>query len=1310
MTNHAPIFTSSSAKGSFTELANTTGSTALHQLSGTFNFTDSDHSDTHTTSVTLHSAVLSSGSVIPTASLADFNTAMTSQILSDHSGSGQLKWSFSDPDDDFDFLSQNQTLVLTYNIQVSDNHGGTATQTVTVTVTGTDDKPVINVVPVATVTEQANQTLSLTPDTAHIAVAFTDPDLTNTSYTASVIAASASGVTTGILPGSLGSDELMAFFNVNNVVKASGSSSGTVNTTFSAPDLAFDYLAAGQQLNITYTVQLDDHAGGVTTQNVMVTVIGTNDKPVYLSGPESAHLTEGQHLSPAGALTAQGDLLFGDVDLSDTHTVATSVTAVRSSGGSIPLSNAALLAAFTTTVNDSTGHLVGDINWNFALQNNLANFLAAGETLTLTYHLGVTDPSHASDNQDVTITILGTNHPVVITSGPESSTAMELADTTGSAAIDTTPTVPAGTLSFTDADLGDTHTVAVMLASETWSGGPTIPAATQADLAAALITTLHDSTGTGSGSIDWNFGLADKDFDFLAAGQTLTVDYNIKVSDASTSSIQVVAVTVTGANDPVVFTSGPQTGSVAELPGVTGSTALDTTAPGTLNFTDADLTDTHSVSVALDSAVWSVDPDSVPVQTLSDLQAALLTTLHDSTGSGAGTLNWTFNLPDKDLDFLGAGETLTTTYDVTISDGSTSSVQTVAVTATGAGDPPVVNPVTAAVTDTAFTDAGNIVAAGNAIADVFDSAGDASSTLSITAVNGQPALVDSKIAGAHGTLFVDASGFYTYTANSALDQLQAGDNPTEQYNITLTNSLGQSQVTTLTFNFTGADDAPTITGGATFGSVTEDAGPSIFVNGDFETGDLSGWTQTGSQIQALFLGQGGALGNYAAELAAPGGIGSETLSQNVATTPGQHYIVGFSVAGDIDSGSNSFVASWDGTQILALSDVQSGAFTHYTFDVVGDPATFSTGLQFTYSDDGSAMFLDQVSVSAVTSPATETTSGNISFADVETSDTHTASFTPLANDYVGTFSLDPVSESSGSGSVAWHYTVDNSAIQSLAQGQVLTQDYLVSVTDNHGASTIQDATVTLNGTNDAPTAVGENVITDAGPNGTVDIPGWALANNDTDPDTTDHLSVNSIQSSSGGSAVLSGDALFTDDATLGGSFTYNSTDGTAVSSNVATATVINNAASATALTATSGDNILIANNGTESLTGGSGNDILIGNSGSHVMTGRGGNDTFAFLQTTDGPGIITDFNNSTEQDHIAISANGFGGGLTAGMDVTPVFETTNDSQFSGFGPVLHFDTANQTLYFSATGATAGEIAVAQLQAGVTLHPHDVLIV
>ena len=164
------------------------------------------------------------------------------------------------------------------------------------------------------------------------------------------------------------------------------------------------------------------------------------------------------------------------------------------------------------------------------------------------------------------------------------------------------------------------------------------------------------------------------------------------------------------------------------------------------------------------------------------------------------------------------------------------------------------------------------------------------------------------------------------------------------------------------------------------------------------------------------------------------------------------------------------------------------------------------------------------------------------------------------------------------------------------------------------------------------------------------------------------------------------------------------------SGNAATATVINNATSATALIGTAGDDIIIATNGNETLNGGGGNDVLIGNSGSHTMTGGTGNDAFAFVSTSDGPGVITDFNNTTQQDHIVISANGFGGGLTAGMDVTSLFETSGDDQFSGFGAEFHFDNANQTLYFSADGTQASAITVATVQAGAVLNAHDLLIV
>lgn len=1305
MTNHTPVFTSSSATGSFTEFANLNDSTSLHTLSGTMSFKDSDKTDTHTTTATLHSATVSGGTVVPAASLAHFQAAMQSQILSDSNGNGQLKWTFSDQDQDFDFLAKNQTLVLIYDVKVADNHGGFAIQTVKITVTGTDDKPVINMTTAATVTEQTNQTLSLTPDTVHVALNFTDDDLANTGHTATVIGVSASGATAGLLPGPFGQAELMSFYHVDNVLKNSGSSAGTINTTFSAPDLAFDYLAAGQHLDITYTVQLDDHAGGISTQTVMVTVVGTNDKPIYLSCPESAALVEDQNLDSSGNLHANDSLLFTDIDLADAHTVSTTVTATRSGGGAIPLTNAQLLAAFGTSLQDSTGHLIGEVDWNFALANSSTNFLNGGETLKLVYHVAVDDGHGGSTTQDVTITILGTNHPVVITSGPESSTVVEQDATTGSSVPDTTPTTPAGTLAFTDQDTSDTHTVTVTLDS---SSGPTPPAATQADLANAVTTVLHDSTGTGTGSIDWNFALPDKDLDYLAATETLTVNYNVKVADGSTSSTQTVSVVITGANDAVAMTGGPGSASLSEQAGVTGSNAMDTTSPlptGSLSFADVDLSDIHSVSVVLNSAVWSFDPSFVPSDTLADLQNALTTALHDSTGTGTGSIDWTFSIRDGDLDFLSPGETLTVQYDVIVADGSTTSTQTVTVTINGAADPLLVTPVTVETFDSFATDTGSVLASG-AIADVGHPI-DLSTPRSISEVNGSAANVGTMVAGAHGSLLLNSDGSYAYYANSSVDPLQAGDNVSDVFNYTVDDGQGHQSTTTLTFNIAGVNDFPLITSANVSGSVTEDAGPASIVNGDFETGNLSGWSVSGLHIHVVQYELGGSFGHYSVQLAPTSGP-SETLSQDIVTNPGQHYFLSFDLIGDPEQASSPFAVIWDGVTLLSTG-VTPGIH-HYAFDVTGDLLSSTSTLQFVYDNSTDGMILDSVNVSPATGPATESTSGSFSFSDAETTDTHTVSFVPADSNYVGTFSLDPVSESGGSGSVGWHFTVNNADIQFLAQGQTLTQDYFVTVDDGHGGTVIQDVTVTIDGTNDAPTAVGETVITDAGAGGSVAIAAWALALNDTDPDTTDGHSLGAVTSSSGGSAGAAfGFAFFTDDATAGGSFDYTASDGMTTSSNTATATVINNAAGASVLNGTSGDDVIVATNGTEALNGGGGNDVLIGTASGHVMTGGSGNDVFAFLQPPTAPGQIMDFNNTTEHDRIAISASSFGGGLTAGMDVSSIFETSADNTFSGAAE-FHFDTGNQTLYFSADGTQGSAVAVVVVQPGAVINPHDILLV
>jgi VCBS repeat-containing protein len=312
-------------------------------------------------------------------------------------------------------------------------------------------------------------------------------------------------------------------------------------------------------------------------------------------------------------------------------------------------------------------------------------------------------------------------------------------------------------------------------------------------------------------------------------------------------------------------------------------------------------------------------------------------------------------------------------------------------------------------------------------------------------------------------------------------------------------------------------------------------------------------------------------------------------------------------------------------------------YTKYTFDVVADRAGPTTQLFFDFSGDGTGLLVDQISISPTPGPAVETASGSIAFSDIETGDTHTASFVPQGSGYVGTFSLDPVSEAGGTGTVGWQFSVDNADIQFLGQGETLVQSYTVMIDDGRAAPYADRDRRDQRHQRRADGGRREYHY-GRGPSGLVQIQPWMLAANDTDPDLTDNLAFGSIQSSSGGSAVTFGDVFFGDDATAGGSFTYRVSDGIATSGNAATATVINNATSATSLNGTSGDDIIIATNGTETLSGGAGNDILVGNAGSHVMSGGSGNDTFRIPADDRWSGYDHGLQHTTEQDHIAISA------------------------------------------------------------------------
>src|SRR5262249_27609992 len=70
---------------------------------------------------------------------------------------------------------------------------------------------------------------------------------------------------------------------------------------------------------------------------------------------------------------------------------------------------------------------------------------------------------------------------------------------------------------------------------------------------------------------------------------------------------------------------------------------------------------------------------------------------------------------------------------------------------------------------------------------------------------------------------------------------------------------------------------------------------------------------------------------------------------------------------------------------------------------------------------------------------THSAGGAVTFADVETLDTHSASFAPQAGGYLGSFSLGAVNQAGDS--VGWNFSVADSVLDSLKAGEVLIQKY-----------------------------------------------------------------------------------------------------------------------------------------------------------------------------------------------------------------------------------------------------------------------------
>ena len=608
-----------------------------------------------------------------------------------------------------------------------------------------------------------------------------------------------------------------------------GKNIGTATWTYTVADGAFDFLAAGETLTLTYLARVDNnYAPNNETAFVPFTIVitGTNDKPtITASGGE---ITERIGTGNTEIDVVTGTVTFIDPDLTDRPVVTAGISTTDpfryydAEGNDVtetltPQQRAAIQAVQVplTVVQGAGNSHNGTATWTYSIADSEFDFIAEGETLNLNYVAQVDDGHGGVISTTITVSIRGGDVVVVGTNDvptvdATSAAFAELSNEIGSG----TPHEASGTITFTDVDLTDRPVASAVFTSFTFEPAVnnvanSLTAAQLAAIAAvqAPLTVTQAAGNTNNGSASWSYSVPDSAFDFLAEGEGLTLTYTATVDDGHGGVVaKPLTITVTGSNDAVEITSGAQTAAIAEIAGTHGSDQADT-ASGSIQFADVDLTDSHEFTVTgvTASGVMTGLADH-------DTQFGWLTLgdLTDSTDQINGSQAWSFSAPDHYFDYLADGEIVTLTYTVQVDDhhgGFTS--QDVVVAVTGANDAPTLAAENAGkLTDTAANDSfGKITGT----LDGSDADHGETATLSYTALDGSNA-VNTAVAGLYGSLTVNADGTYTYVPNAAAINALRDGSYIDTFTVQTTDVHGAVATAVLTVDVRGANDTPSIVG------------------------------------------------------------------------------------------------------------------------------------------------------------------------------------------------------------------------------------------------------------------------------------------------------------------------------------------------------------------------------------------------------------------------------------------------------------------------------------------------------------------
>lgn len=368
---------------------------------------------------------------------------------------------------------------------------------------------------------------------------------------------------------------------------------GTYTYTIDNADPDTNGLALGETRTETFTVYVSDGRGGLATQEITVTLTGTNDRP-ELSIANAAQDIHEDTASVGGTFAVQAP--DSDSGQNQTFHIEGGSNTPAADGTSPSDGSHSATGSTDATFTTDYGKLTLDPatgQWTYALNNasDKVQQLNAGETKVETFEVTVTDEHGATSTQTITVTITGTNDiPVIDTD--QSNFHLDFKEQgvyqPSENGDGNTPTTPGGTgegqhqtgtlsgrIFASDADkengAGSTeHDVNKLNfhvehagSSLTDGGASTTVTGTgtpgTGDVVYAYTSAYGTLTFRADGSYEYtlnnkNPGEAGADgnaVNNLALGQTVTETFTVYVTDAQTgrSVPQTITVTINGTND-----------------------------------------------------------------------------------------------------------------------------------------------------------------------------------------------------------------------------------------------------------------------------------------------------------------------------------------------------------------------------------------------------------------------------------------------------------------------------------------------------------------------------------------------------------------------------------------------------------------------------------------------------------------------------------------------------------------------------------------------------------------------------------------